>query len=627
MNFEHNSWEKIYRRPFGAVPTGSEVMIRARGEGVCNVRLRLFYASHERYFDMIPSVEHPGYFEYKMRMPIKPGLLWYDFRFDADGKQWAYGAQKDGLGGKGELSTDGNPQSFQITLYDPSHHIPIWYKEGVIYQIFPDRFSIGKRPGFEPKFHRHSVVHGSWSDKPHYFRRENGAIDYYDFFGSNLPGITDKLDYLKDLGVTILYLNPIFDSISNHKYDTADYHKIAPEFGNYELFTELCREANKRGIRIILDGVFNHTGDDSIYFNKYGSYPDVGAYQSENSPYHSWYQFTNWPNEYDSWWGIKSMPNLEETSEELQDFLYKQKNSVVKRWLRAGASGWRLDVADELPDSFIQGLKKSVIEEKPDAILIGEVWEDASRKEAYGKLREYFQGHELDSVMNYPFRDCFIAFLLGQINSKQANRLMMSLKENYPKDNFMSNMNLIGSHDRTRIMTVLGEADQSMTVMEKENFRLRPENREIAVKRLKLASLIQMTFPGVPTVYYADEAGAEGFEDPYTRGTYPWGDEDKELIDWYKLIIAIRNSNLALKRGDWIPYDSSDDLLVYERKIDGKRLLVLINRNQNNPASFSLKDAGAHHFPDLLTGKKESGAPVTVEPLGAKVLNISSLKN
>ncbi|MGI6109080.1 MAG: glycoside hydrolase family 13 protein [Eubacteriaceae bacterium] len=627
MNFEHNSWDTIYRHPFGAVPTGSEVVIRARGEGVSNVRLRIFYGSYERYFDMIPSSEHPGLFEYKMRMPVKPGLLWYDFRFDADGRNWSYGTQKDGLGGPGEVCPEGNPSSFQITLYDPARRVPRWYKEGVIYQIFPDRFNSAAWPGFKPEFHSHSVVHGHWNDKPHYFRKEDGSIDYYDFFGGNLPGIIEKLDYLKDLGITIIYLNPIFDSISNHKYDTADYHRIAPEFGDAAIFSRLCQEAGKRGIRIILDGVFNHTGDDSIYFNRYGHFDNVGAYQSENSPYRSWYQFTEWPNDYESWWGIKTMPNLEETSPELENFIYKDKHSVVKRWLRAGASGWRLDVADELPDSFIAGIKQSVLEEKPDAVLIGEVWEDASRKEAYGKIREYFEGEELDSVMNYPFRDCFISFFLGDIDSAEAARLMMSLTENYPKENFMSNMNLIGSHDRARILTMLGEADQSMTVLEKENYRLRPENRELAEKRLKLISLLQMTFPGVPTVYYADEAGAEGFEDPYNRGTYPWGNEDTGLMDWYKKIIALRNSRDILRKGDWRPYPSDRDLFVYERTWNGQKLLILINRSQDNPGSFSLADTGHSAYTDILTGAKVTSSPVLVEPLSALVLDITPVEN
>lgn len=621
MRFEHNSWDSLYREPFGAAPAGSEVTIRARGEGVYNVRLRT-YNDHETFYEMHPSPEDGSLYEVTLRLPEKTGLLWYDFQFDADGRSYCYGTIDDCLGGFGQVRSD-HDHAYQITVYEKEREVPDWYLEGIIYQIFPDRFAFAEWPAFTPVYQKHTVVHGKWSDSPHYFRNEDGSIDYYDFFGGNLPGIIKKLDYLKDLGVSIIYLNPIFDSVSNHKYDTADYHKIAPEFGNEEIFAILCREAGRRGIRIILDGVFNHTGDDSIYFNKYGHFPGVGAYQSENSPYRNWYKFIHWPHDYDSWWGIKTMPDLNEDSPELQDFIFRNKNSVIKKWLRAGASGWRLDVADELPDHFIEGIKSSLLEEKPEAILMGEVWEDASRKEAYGEMRRYFEGKELDSVMNYPFRSCFIDFFLGNIDSRQAVRQMMSLYEHYPRDNFMGNMNLIGSHDRTRILTILGEADRSMTSLEKENYRLRHEDLEMAVKRLKMLSLLQMTFPGVPAVYYADEAGAEGFEDPYNRGTYPWGHENLDLISWYKKVIRLRNSHEVLRKGDWKPLPSDPDLFAFERILGDTRFLILINRSLNRTVEFTNEDAREPVYENLLTGFSSRSDPFQIPPLSALVMDIS----
>ncbi|MCH4106469.1 MAG: glycoside hydrolase family 13 protein [Pseudoramibacter sp.] len=557
-------------------------------------------------------------------MPNQPGLLWYHFQFEAYNHQYQYGTQSDHLGGEGEIydRRDDVP-SYQITLFDEGRTVPEWYKNGIMYQIFPDRFAKPQNPTYHPQYFPSSMIHGNWNDTPHYFRNADGSIEYWDYFGGTLEGIIEKLDYLKTLHVSILYLNPIFEANSNHKYNTADYKKIAREFGNEEIFKRLCAEAQKRSIRIILDGVFNHTGDDSIYFNKYGRFDSLGAYQSKDSPYYNWYRFSHYPDQYDSWWGIGNMPDVEENNPDYRNYIFNSENSVINKWTQDGASGWRLDVADELPDDFIADLKSALMKKNEDAVLIGEVWENASNKISYGVQRQYFMGHELDGVMNYPFRQTFIDFLLYHISSKTAVRQMMSLYETYPKEQFMSNMNLIDSHDRPRALTVLaGVDDQQMTDSEKEHFRLKPEQRALAVKRLKLLSLIQMTFPGIPCIYYGDEAGCEGFGDPYNRGTYPWGNEDRELLKWYEAITTLRAKSKTLAHGIWYPIKTTDDLLAYLRVYKQTVILCLFNRSDH--AFVTLK----HNLFRNVIGREmllhtwEKLDGITVKPLSAKIYRL-----
>lgn len=617
MYFRHNSFDLNYREPFGALPTGSRVTLKVEAHDVMNIRVRTYYRGTERFFDMLPT-NTPNTFSCTIGLPEEPGLFWYDFRFDAFDQTYYYGNAEDGLGGEGRISQT-QPASYQITLFDDERKAPAWYREGIMYQIFPDRFA--KSDKYHGKYYPGTLIHGDWSDSPHYFRREDSSIEHWDFFGGNIQGIIEKLDYLKTLNVTILYLNPIFESRSNHKYDTADYSRIAPEFGTEEDFKELCREAKKRGIHVILDGVFSHTGDDSVYFNKYGHYPGVGAYQSQDSPYYDWYRFSNYPNEYESWWGIGSMPNVEELTPSYQNYIFKGRNAIIRKWMRAGASGWRLDVADELPDEFIAGVKKTMVSEKKDSVLIGEVWEDASNKVAYGVHRQYFMGHELDAVMNYPFRETFIQFFLGQCSSSDATRRMMSLYSNYPRTNFMGSMNLIGSHDRVRILTVLsGVSGSNMSEAEKENFRLTPQEMNLAVKRLKLMSLLQMTFPGVPCIYYGDEVGCQGFEDPFNRGTYPWGSENLDLYGWYRDITDLRASYNAFKKGRWYPLVSeSDDLFVYFRTYREEAILCLFNRNCSEYITYHHPLIEGKYGVDLMKKIRDNLSGVTVPPLSAKI--------
>lgn len=586
----HHSYDSTYRTPFGAVKTNEEVTlslkVRNYGE-IITVILHLVEdndgAKKELIMNVIDHQEDMELYQVQIQSPDKPVLLWYYFEVNINGEKYFYGNNQDGYGGKGEI-TQHIPLAYQITVYHPTALPPNWYKDSIIYQIFVDRFYNGNQDNRIQKPKKRSLLHSDWDNDPIYIKDEKGGIIYWDFFGGNLLGVQKKLPYLKQLGINVIYFNPIFESVSNHKYDTGDYHKIDPMFGDNELFKEFCQEAKKLGIHIILDGVFSHTGSDSIYFNKDGNYDAIGAYQSKTSPYYNWYQFTDHPNDYESWWGIDVLPNVNELEPSYQDFIIYNEKSVLKYWQRMGAKGWRLDVADELPDRFIRAFKNEMQKQDSESILIGEVWEDASNKISYGHRRRYIIDQELDSVTNYPFRQIIIDFLLDQVDAENAHRRLMSLYENYPTHHFYSTMNIIGTHDTPRILSVLQH--------ELPEYLPRKLREEIGLKRLKLASLWQMTFPGVPLIFYGDEVGGEGEEEPLNRRTFPWGKENIELQDWYKTISRIRNKHAVLRTGKWISLPLHHDVYgyiriikdsmdIFQQKKESNVAIILLNRNKN----------------------------------------------
>ncbi len=414
---------------------------------------------------------------------------------------------------------------------------------------------------------------------PLYLPNENGEVLNNDFFGGTIKGVTEKLDYLESLHVTTIYFNPIFQAYSNHRYDTGDYKLIDPMLGTEDDFRELCAKAAKRGMRVVLDGVFNHTGNDSRYFNAFGRYDSLGAHQSKDSPYFSWYDFHNWPDDYGSWWGIRTLPQVNEMNPGYLDYIIENEDSIIKRWLRLGASGWRIDVADELPDDFIKRLNSAAKSEKPDAVIIGEVWEDASNKISYSERRKYLQGGELDSVMNYPLRNAILDFLNGG-TAEHFAETMECIMENYPREVFYSLMNVIGTHDTPRVLTMLGVSDEEHHLDRegKAKYSLPYERLANAKKRLRLASVIQFTMPGSPTIYYGDEAGMQGFEDPLNRRPYPWGEEDREVLAFYRKLCAIRAGSSTLANGSLRFLECSGPLLQYERKSPQSRIVVMVNR-------------------------------------------------
>lgn len=641
----HNSHEEKYRFPFGAVPLGSKVSLgisvqTSKPINSVQAAISTDYGTEMKIaMDIRERKEDSLHFAADIDLPQESGLLWYYFELTIGGEILYYGNNERNLGGIGSIYRT-IPPKYQITVYKGDVKTPYWFKKAIIYQIFPDRFRNGSKNGkvLNPK--KNSFIYANWEDAPTYIKdSEKGSIARWDFFGGNLQGVIDKLDYIKKLGVAAIYLNPIFEAPSNHKYDTGDYNKIDPMFGSSETFRELCEKAGRVGISIILDGVFSHTGSDSKYFNRYGSYPGIGAYQSPESPYYSWYRFNCSRDDYECWWGVDSLPNVNEMDPGYVDFIITGKDSVIKHWMDMGAKGWRLDVADELPDEFIHLIRKEMKKKDTDSVLIGEVWEDASNKISYGRRRAYLLGEALDSVMNYPFREIMLDFFTGKQDAKDTNDRLMSICENYPVHNFYCNMNLIGTHDVPRVLTLLGEAppEQQLSQLQKESYRLPEGPKALAVARLKLITLIQMTFPGVPSIYYGDEAGLEGYRDPLNRGTYPWGSENKEILEWYRTITFIRNKYDVFSTGSWIPIMAWGDVYGYVRRIekgrdvfgepcDDNSALVLVNRSKESKCHVSIDISSFFRgIPkDLLGGGKASSLAegrldITLEPLEGKL--------
>ncbi len=451
------------------------------------------------------------------------GLYYYSFHIENEGNITC------GYMEMGQLTHTEHVEGFLLTVFSQDYHTPEWFKGGVMYQIFPDRFhKNGSMSDIKGR-----ICRKDWGGEPEFRPNAQGKVLNNDFFGGNFKGITQKLPYLKNLGVTVIYLNPIFEAGSNHRYDTSDYMHIDPYLGTEEEFSELVQTAKSLGVRLVLDGVFNHTGDNSVYFNKYGNYPNLGAYQTPESPYYSWYSFQKYPDFYSSWWGIDTLPEVNENSESYQKFIFG-KGGVLKKWLGFGIGGYRLDVADELPDFFLKKLRKSVKDENPDAIIIGEVWEDASNKIAYSKRREYLQGYELDSVMNYPLKEAIINYMQTG-NSCNLLNTVRALINHYPKQTLDCLMNILGTHDTARILTVLGGIHcNNKEEMAKPSAYLGKKAKGNAIERLKMAAVLQYTLPGVPCVYYGDENGMEGHIDPFCRRCFDCDNTNENLLAFYQ---------------------------------------------------------------------------------------------
>ena len=439
-------------------------------------------------------------------------------------------------------------EQWQLSCVPAAFTTPDWAKGAVIYQIFPDRFCKRGDCDLTGKLEPYTV-HKNWSEEVDWRPNEMGEVLNNDFFGGNFKGITAKMDYFADLGVDILYLNPIGKAFSSHRYDTGDYKTPDPMLGTLADFKAMCDAAHQRGIKVVLDGVYSHTGADSLYFNKKGSFDSLGAYQSKESPYYSWYQFHRHPDQYNSWWGFDTLPTVNKLNHAFMDHVIYHEDSVVAHWLRLGADGFRLDVADELPDAFILALKKRIRQLRPDALLMGEVWEDASNKIAYGIRRRYFVDGELDSVMNYPYRTAILNFLRCHDDGRGLQNAVMKILENYPGQVALCNMNLLGTHDTPRILTALVDDfdGERATLAER---RLTPAQLDLAAQRLKTASALQFCLPGAPSIYYGDEALMEGHKDPFNRRTYPWGNENKDMLTHFKALGALRRKYPALRRGD-----------------------------------------------------------------------------
>ncbi|MDE5737812.1 MAG: glycoside hydrolase family 13 protein [Oscillospiraceae bacterium] len=580
MSHLYDSWDLNYKSPFGAVKKGKIVFFSIRlpkelkpDFPPCIVIYRPGYK--ERFMNLhIVSEEDDCFVWSTGYIPKYTGVHYYYFAYTTKGQRFYI---KKTAGHIGNLN-DGD--LFQLTVYSEDYKTPDFLKGGVMYQIFPDRFYKSGKPHENIPAGR--VLRDDWGGTPYYRPDQNGHVWNNDYFGGDLAGIQEKLPYLHDLGVTCIYLNPIFESHENHRYNTANYRKVDPLLGTNEDFQELCKEASKLGISVILDGVFSHTGADSIYFNRYNRYDSLGAYQSKDSEYYSWYTFWNFPNEYEAWWGFETLPNVQENNKQYTNYICG-KGGVLEYWLSLGAAGFRLDVADELPDQFLDNLRTAVKKYSPQKIVIGEVWEDASNKEAYGIKRRYLLGDQLDSVMNYPFRDAIINYIKG-MSSRDFQNCIMTILENYPKPTVDVLMNFVSTHDIERAINRFGGEscdDKSKDWMAERYLNEWEYRRGKAM--LQSAMALMFFLPGVPSIYYGDEAGLQGYKDPFNRRCYPWGHEDTELINFTKELSKIRLAYKVFKNGRMQFLPAQNDVMAFARiqETAGISVQIYVNRSQH----------------------------------------------
>ncbi|HML38114.1 MAG TPA: glycoside hydrolase family 13 protein [Bacillota bacterium] len=566
-----DSRNAYYKTPFGAVEQNAELSLRIAVTGGKPIASALLFVRSDETGTSVTAEGKSGDAAPPGGLDPDEGGVLCEFKIQIGGiGLYLYHFEVSYQDGEKELSPE-----FQLTVYERDYLTPSWLKSGVMYQIFPDRFARSETY-HGPRQDKNYVLRDDWGGLPNDKPDEKGIIQNNDFFGGNLRGVMEKLEYLKELGVTVIYLNPIFEAYSNHRYDTGDYKKIDPLLGTEEDFRALCEKAKESGIRIILDGVFNHTGSDSLYFNKKGRYPGLGAFQSKDSPYYKWYRFTEFPDEYESWWGIDTLPQVNETEPSYLDYIIRSGDSVIKRWLRCGASGFRLDVADELPDEFLEELRTAVKEIKPDGAVIGEVWEDASNKVSYGLRRKYFLGRQLDSVMNYPLKDAVIDYLAGSQDGLRLEMTVNSLWENYPEPAFNALMNILGTHDTRRILTVLGENSES---------------EAYGRQRLFLALLIVSFMPGIPCIYYGDEIGMKGERDPFNRMCFDPDRGDPEILRFFRRLFAFRGRIDGLEDYLFQPERAEGSFYSFGRSGKKGRLIVAVNSGEGNwPLDLSLKE-------------------------------------
>lgn len=638
----HDSRDTLYRNPGGAVPAGTPVTLRFRTyhNDVTGVKVRIYDVNtgQQSIKSMTLAASDVSCYQeslayscdfWEITLPNDAAdNLWYRFII-TDGSKTVYYADNTAAldGGLGTTSNTPVDNSYALMVYEPEFSTPSWAKNAVIYQIFPDRFRNGRADN-DPKTgqvrYDDPVLKLQWSILPEGYCRAYADVSFNcpwrfgtppagspvnesprgrDYYGGDLKGIDQKLDYLVSLGVNTLYINPIFDSASNHGYDTQDYYKIDPYFGTQKDWENLVKHANQHNVRIILDGVYNHMSSDSPFFDRYHRYSTVGACESLDSPYRSWFTFhnvaagtgtcvgSNGLNSatYDSWFGFDSIPVLTKTNAQVQDYFLTGDNSVSKYWLNMGASGWRLDVMGDtsFPAGYWQTFRQVVKGVNTNDLIIGELWQKDST------LLRFLRGDLADTTMNYRLRDAVIGLLAsGPFDAKGfadsgdqlsmtefANRLS-SIHEDYPDVVYYSLMNLLGSHDTARLLWLVTPG--TYTRADKE---FNAANLAAGKKMQKIASLIQFTIPGAPTIYYGDEVSLTGNDDPDNRRTYPWldlgGKPDMNMFTHYQNLIKLRKQNASLVDGDFriLLADDANEVMAYGRKTTSQAAIILVNRS------------------------------------------------
>lgn len=624
MNYYYpfDSRNQLYKSKLGALAEGETLRLKLllpENEKVGRAYL-LLRNDTTGNLDKIPmkkSEKKDDYFFWECEITLKEDIYWYSFKYNTPDNEFFITKFDHSLG---MVSNEGG--WWQLTVYNKNYTTPAWLDGGIIYQIFPDRFYNSKKPKKDVPTDRY--ICNNWYKTPEYTPKENATDNKFignDYYGGDLKGIQQKLPYLKKLGINCIYLNPIFEAHSNHRYNTADYMKIDPMLGDEKDLKALIKAAEKQGIYIILDGVFSHTGDDSIYFNKYNRYDTVGAYNSDSSPYRSWYDFGETRDDYESWWGITTLPETKENDPAFSEFITGEKG-VIRHWLNLGVKGFRLDVADELPDAFLDKVRLAIKKDDSENFLLGEVWEDATNKISYNARRRFLRGLQLDSVMNYPFANAIIGYLKGG-NSRDLIDTVLEIIENYPPQAVKLLMNHIGTHDTARILTVLGN-EGNYYVGDREwqsKQHLTNEQYEKAVKLLKVAAVLQYTLPGVPSLYYGDEAGLTGHGDPFCRAAYPWGKEDKELLEFYQKLGQFRRASSAFRSGEFLPYYANFGEIAYMRKSADETVLVACTRWHEQTVITVPKE---FDNAEVVFGEKPENGVLTLRPFGFTVLTLKN---
>lgn len=607
MELKYDSRSQRHKAPFGALRSGQSCRLTAElPESYTVLRLEAVIAAADGgaglRVPLAPGNTEHGFRAYSGHFALSAcGLYHYHFFLQTPDGQTEFFRGVSG----------GKKTPWQITCYPENFTAPAAFQGAVVYQIFPDRFARSGVCGLTGKLKPY-WVHANWDELPQYRPNQDGVVQNNDFFGGNFAGIQDKLDYLKSLDVEVLYLNPICMAWSNHRYDTADYLRPDPMLGTEADFSALCRAAHDLDMKIILDGVFSHTGSNSVYFDKENIFGG-GAYHDPASPFRPWYDFQSWPEKYTSWWGFKTLPCVNELEPSYLDFIVNGEQSVIAHWLALGADGFRLDVADELPDAFIATLRARMKALNPNALLMGEVWEDASNKVSYGVRRTYFSAGELDSVMNYPFRTAILNFMADGEGAAFQDAVM-TIVENYPPEVLPCVMNSLSTHDTPRILTVLGDPFEG-TLEEKAERFLASEALALAVLREKAAAILQFTLPGMACIYYGDEAGLEGFGDPLNRRCFPWGREMAELQDFYRGLAHLKRTLPALRVGNIRFHSLCPRSICYARRWEAQRVWVAVNGG-DTPLSVPRFGSAAL----LSRGSSDGSGHVLLEQWGAVIM-------
>lgn len=437
--------------------------------------------------------------------------------------------------------------SYCQNVYKRDTRVANDYRTGAMYHIFVDRFCKG---GVRPPANKSIApvtLRADWGGDMTKNTKDFLKINK-EFFGGNLYGVIEKLPYIAGLGVKTIYLSPIFQSSSYHRYDTSDFSRVDEMLGGDGALKELIAEGKKHGIGIILDGVFNHIGSDSDIFKS--------ACSSKTSPYYGWFEFSHFPDRYSCWWGIDTLPQFNESNLQMQNYIAGE-NGIIQKYMKMGIAGFRLDVVDEITDPFLDKICGRIKAEKTDALVIGEVWEDAATKIAYDKRRHYFAGGQLDCVMNYPLKNAVIDYVLHG-NAEGLAGVFFTLRDHYPQSVQNNLMNFLGTHDTKRILSVVH-----------------------AVNLLKIASAVQYMSAGVPSIFYGDEVGIgmDGYgagEAPFCRVCMPWGHENTEVLDWYKKLGDLRKMDV-FNGGETRVIFFGSGVFVFERTKKSERVVFAGN--------------------------------------------------